>query len=208
MVAILPFSGEVEVFILEHGVQHAHSIHRLYECEEFISSVRDTTNSSTHLTVIFWGHGNMIDEQHGYLKIFNRDGVCNSLFINDVLRALRDLAASNLHVNIQFLMTQCWAHCHDSSIYEYSPNLSVDWFTSPNNPETSARRWDSLVTGLEMNQEEFEHFLLDEKNINAIQISTVHQYSSDELKIFLKYLHYSSIHVEATIYISRQRLCT
>ena len=184
-------------------MQKAHSTYRLYDCEDFQTLthgiIQKLEGQSQLVTFVFWGHGNKLDKQNGYLKIYSRKGACNFLFINDLIRQLKELSGPSL--TIQLLLTQCWAHCHDRSLHQFDRYMVVDWFTSENCPETSARRWDSVVTGKEMTQEEFERFMSEERNYEAVQNRTKSQYCSNELKVYLKYLHYSSIHVEATIYL-------
>lgn len=159
----------------------------------------------TTLTVIFWGHGNRIDRSTGYLKIFHDSKTCHFLFINDLLRSLSTIAG-HTRWNIQLLMTQCWAHCHNTDLSIDCSNLTVDWLTCDDRPETSARRWDLLKTGSEMIQEEFDSFLSELSNYTAIERETQSKYKNEAiLQIFLKYLHYASIHVEATYYIFLQR---
>lgn len=205
-VCIVFLAGEIEVFILEHGLKKVHTVHRLYKCDEFTtisqSIIRAEEGQSQLISFVFWGHGNRLDDKNGFLKIFTKSGSCGLLFINDLIKQLVELSRQQL--KIQLLLTQCWAHCHDLSLHQYCHNLTVDYFTSTTCPETSARRWNSLVTGLEMNQEQFESFMSDESNYEAVQSHTLAQYKCSELKVFMKYLHYSSIHVEATIYLLHQ----
>lgn len=201
------YAGEIDVFTLEHGLRKVHTTHRLHECTDFMKVVREEIDKKNAriLTIIFWGHGNRADEKTGYLKIFPKTGGFNCLFIDDILRGLRTLAESK-KCKIQFLMTQCWAHCHESNIHEDSDELTVDWFTSEAMPETSARRWDSPDAGSEMDQNEFDSFNSEIENYEKIELSTKLKYKDETTqRVFLKYLQYASVHIEATKYIFLQR---
>lgn len=202
--------GEIEVFIAEHGLRKTHTIYQpcssedlLNETEKFISE-KSLSMRAKKLTIIIWGHGNRLDEKNGFYKVFNKTGDFEHLFLNDWITMLAQWAVQ-YQANIQLLMTQCWAHCHDFRIHQKCPSLTVDWLSSETTPETSARRWDHVASGKEMSQEVFEGFIEDEKNFEKLHLLTHKKYKDSKRKLFLKYLHFSSIHVEATCYVHNQR---
>ena len=208
-IILCKFEGEIEVFTLEHGLQRVHTIHKLLRCNDLTEKVtlmlEDAKLNNDTLTIVFWGHGNKIDNATGYLKIFSNDVSFQFLFINDLLKSLLKLS-QDYKCTLQFLMTQCWAHCHDTTIHSECDNLMVDWLTSDSKPETSARRWDLLKTNKEMDQSEFDTFTSNSANYDSIEISTKLKYKNSLTQlVLLKYLNYASIHVEATLYIFLQR---
>lgn len=203
--------GEMEVFIQEYGQKSCHSIMQPVSSAHLMEMLTTLSKALTRryrirtITVVIWGHGNKVDENNGYYKIFNeRWDNFEMFFLNDFLEYLFRLS-QDLELSVQVLMTQCWAHCHNQRKFENAPSLSVCWLTDHVNPETSARRWNSLNSGEEMSADELERFISTEENYNHMVNVTVKNYSQTERRIFLKYLHYSSIHVEATCFLAKQR---
>ena len=208
MILGVTVAAEIEVFICEHGLKKAHTVEKLVKCKEFMDRAKLLLDAKelNILTIIFWGHGNRIDNKNGYLKIFSDAHCFKHLFINDLLESLRKLTET-YHQRIQFLMTQCYAHCHDIDLHADSQKLTVDWFTSEVKPETSARRWDLLKTKREMSQDEFNLFTSTLTNYEQLELATKLKYKNKtRLAMFLKYLNYASIHIEATTYIFCQRM--
>lgn len=203
------------MFMLEHGLKRVHAVTRPYSSEELLQIVEDFLLASQQqhdmvpmkkATIVLWGHGNHFDDSMGFFKIYDRQSKSRFLLINDLLMKLMEMS-EQAGVCTQLLMTQCWAHCHSQSLYLHSPYLVVDWLTSATDPETSARRWDSITTGNEMCQPDFDGYLEMQENYENLHRLTESRYYNHNADCYflLKYLHYSSIHVEAMRYLYRQR---
>lgn len=209
------FAGEIEVFIQEYGLPSHHAVlcppHTPNDLVANIDLAARRLLQDAHprtITIVTWGHGNRVLEKQGYYKVFSESGTNFELFMLDDLLDEISKLSERLEVDMQVLMTQCWAHCHNQRRFENLRRLRVGWLTDDSKPETSARRWNSLISGEEMSQRDLESFITSEDNYENLHDVTVKKYTSVERRIFLKYLHYSSIHIEAMCYLVRQRSYT
>lgn len=200
-------------------MSRVHQITRPYSSDELLQKIQQfliitnqehepIPNAIRRVTVILWGHGNCFSEDLGFFKIFDKQSNSRFLLINDLLLKLLEMS-QKVSIPSQLLMTQCWAHCHNQSLYTDSQYLTVDWLTSTSEPETSARRWDSTTSGNEMCQPDFDGYMNFQDNYDTLYNITEIKYHGNDVDQYflLKYLHHSSIHIEAMRYLYRQRHC-